>query len=235
VPVLAALFHLLPRNLGDQAEPSDWAKLRSCLSRRGVVLATGGFPRNPDLLKELAPKFPHDQTVSFQGNVGDAMVQARRLGAVADNAMCGPCLWTPTSKLHQPDGTARTVLYGYLDRGRPGMIAVDARGQRFVNESNSYHHIVAGMFDRGVDADSRFYQVWDRRFLWRRGRSGAFRSAEATKGEDVLPGRGGEAVLRERPRPGSLPGPGEMATELDREEGHRRGLGPGIARLRPLQ
>jgi MFS family permease len=38
VPVLAALFHLLPRNLGDQAEPSDWAKLRSCLSRRGVIL-----------------------------------------------------------------------------------------------------------------------------------------------------------------------------------------------------
>lgn len=138
-------------------------------ARRGVVLATGGFPRNPDLLKELAPSFPHDQTVSFQGNVGDAMVQARRLGAVADNAMSGPCLWTPTSKLHQPDGSARTVLYGYLDRGRPGMIAVDARGQRFVNESNSYHHIVAGMFDRGVDADSRFYQVCDRRFLWRRG------------------------------------------------------------------
>jgi MFS family permease len=38
VPVLAALYHLLPRNLGDQSEPSDWAKLRACLSRRGVVL-----------------------------------------------------------------------------------------------------------------------------------------------------------------------------------------------------
>ncbi len=38
VPVLAALFHLLPRNLGDQAEPSDWSKLRAVLSRRGVVL-----------------------------------------------------------------------------------------------------------------------------------------------------------------------------------------------------
>jgi MFS family permease len=38
VPVLAALFHLLPRNLGDQSEPSDWAKLRACLSRRGVML-----------------------------------------------------------------------------------------------------------------------------------------------------------------------------------------------------
>ena len=38
VPVLASLYHLLPRNLGDQAEPSDWGKLRGVLARRGVVL-----------------------------------------------------------------------------------------------------------------------------------------------------------------------------------------------------
>jgi|APGre2960657444_1045066.scaffolds.fasta_scaffold00750_8 MFS family permease len=38
VPVLCALFHLLPRTLGESSEPSDWGKLRACLSRRGVVL-----------------------------------------------------------------------------------------------------------------------------------------------------------------------------------------------------
>jgi MFS family permease len=38
VPVLISLFHLLPKTLGESAQPSDWAKLRTCLSRRGVVL-----------------------------------------------------------------------------------------------------------------------------------------------------------------------------------------------------
>ena len=38
VPVLISLFHLLPKTLGESAQPSDWSKLRTCLSRRGVVL-----------------------------------------------------------------------------------------------------------------------------------------------------------------------------------------------------
>ncbi len=138
-------------------------------ARRGVVLATGGFPRNPELMSMLSPAFPHDQTVGFQGNRGDALVQAQRLGAAADTDLSGPCFWTPTSKLQLPDGTVRTVLYGYLDRGRPGIIAVNAKGQRFVNEADSYHDIVVGMFKDGVTADSRFYLVCDRRFVWRRG------------------------------------------------------------------
>lgn len=138
-------------------------------ARRGVILATGGFPRHPELMATLSPGFPHDQTVGFEGNVGDALVQAQRLGAVADTDMSGPCFWTPTSKLQLPDGTVRTVLYGYLDRGRPGVIAVNAQGQRFVNEADSYHDIVVGMFKDGVSADSRFYLVCDRRFIWRRG------------------------------------------------------------------
>lgn len=138
-------------------------------ARRGVVLATGGFPRNPALLAELAPGFPHDQTVAFEGNVGDALIAARKLGAAVETDLSNPCFWTPTSKLQHPDGSEETILYGYLDRGRPGVIAVNDAGKRFVNESNSYHHIVAGMFQDGMRADSRFYLVCDRRFLWRRG------------------------------------------------------------------
>jgi len=38
MPVLLALYHLLPKALGEGAEQADWGKLRACLARRGVVL-----------------------------------------------------------------------------------------------------------------------------------------------------------------------------------------------------
>ena len=35
-----------------------------------------------------------------------------------------------------------------LDRAKPGLLAVDATGRRFVNEANSYHDFVDGMLAR---------------------------------------------------------------------------------------
>lgn len=138
-------------------------------ARHGVVLATGGFPRNSALCQELAPDFPHDQSIAYEGNEGDSLIEARRLGAAVDTELAEPCFWTPTSKVKRPDGSMQTTLYGYLDRGRPGMIAVDASGRRFVNESNSYHDIVVAIFERGVEQNGPFHFVCDRRFVWRRG------------------------------------------------------------------
>ncbi|MFT3721103.1 FAD-dependent oxidoreductase [Pseudorhodoferax sp.] len=138
-------------------------------ARRAVVLAAGGFPRNPRLREEFAKDFPHDQSVAYKGNVGDALEAARRIGAAVDTELASPCWWTPTSKYRERDGSESTILYGYLDRSRPGMIAVNAAGKRFVNDSNSYHDIVYAMFKDGVHENSRFYLVCDRRFVWRRG------------------------------------------------------------------
>lgn len=138
-------------------------------ARKGVVLATGGFPRDAKMIAELARNHPHDQSVAYEGNVGDGIKSARRLGGVVDTDLKTPCFWTPTSKCVEPDGTVSTRLYGYLDRGRPGVIAVNKHGRRFVNESNSYHDIVQGMFEDGVDERSRFHFIFDRRFIWRRG------------------------------------------------------------------
>ena len=138
-------------------------------ARRGVILSAGGFPRSAELRAELAKNYPHDQTVGFEANVGDAMKAARRIGAVIDTELSGPAFWTPTSKIREKDGSWRTTLYGYLDRGRPGMIAVDPEGKRFVNESNSYHDIVAAMFANGVGEGRNFHLICDRDFIWKRG------------------------------------------------------------------
>lgn len=107
--------------------------------------------------------------MGYEGNVGDTLQAARQAGAAIDADLASPCWWTPTSRNKEADGSMSTVLYGYLDRSRPGMIAVNAAGKRFVNDSDSYHDIVYAMFKDGVTPDSRFYLICDRRFVWKRG------------------------------------------------------------------
>jgi hypothetical protein len=53
------------------------------------------------------------------------------------------------------------------DRAKPGVIAVNRYGKRFVNEALSYHEFVLAMLRDGNDAAGRsFYLVCDRHFLW---------------------------------------------------------------------
>ncbi|MCZ8310323.1 MAG: FAD-binding protein [Magnetospirillum sp.] len=136
---------------------------------RGVFLGTGGFPHNAEMRRELGPNHPHDHSVGWIGNVGQGINAARKIGAVIDDNVVGSGLWQPSSVLKHPDGSEETILYGYLDRGKPGLIAVDATGKRFVNESSTYHDIGAAMFKNGVADGNRFYFICDRKFVWRWG------------------------------------------------------------------
>lgn len=136
---------------------------------RGVILGTGGFPHNAAMRMELGPKHPHNLSVGWEGNLGEGINAARRIGAVIDYEVVGPGLWQPSSLLRRKDGSQETILYGYLDRGKPGVIAVDLSGRRFVNESNSYHDIGEAMFKKDVANGNRFFFICDRAFVWRWG------------------------------------------------------------------
>jgi succinate dehydrogenase/fumarate reductase flavoprotein subunit len=46
----------------------------------------------------------------------------------------------------RPDGSTAVFPHIVLDRAKPGMIAVDRTGRRFVNEAVSYHEFVRGMY-----------------------------------------------------------------------------------------
>ncbi len=144
-------------------------QLKRVRARHGVILATGGFPHNAKMREELGPRHPHHHSVGWTANVGEGINAARNIGAVIDHDVVGPGLWQPSSLLKHKDGSEETILYGYLDRGKPGVIAVDASGRRFVNESNSYHDIGAAMFKNGVADGNRFYFICDRKFVWKRG------------------------------------------------------------------
>lgn len=138
-------------------------------AERGVVLATGGFPRDATLRVALSGAHQHDKTLAHPDATGDGIKLAQGIGGAIDNDVASAGFWTPVSMLRDAKGATQTVPYGWLDRGRPGVIAVGPDARRFVNESNSYHDICLAMFHNGYPTDKRFYFICDHEFLKKRG------------------------------------------------------------------
>lgn len=115
-------------------------------ARRGVVVATGGFPWSEELRSAHYPAPTGPWSMSPQGNRGEGIALAREAGAVLGQGHANPAFWAPVSILHRPDGSV--VRYPHLvwDRAKPGLMAVNGAGQRFVNESTSYHEFVRAMY-----------------------------------------------------------------------------------------
>lgn len=126
---------------------------RQVLARGGVVLATGGFAAGPQAAA-FRPKTdaPH-WTMSPETNVGDGLSLAAAVSAATGRDMAASFYWAPVSVLHKPDGSSERFPHLVTDRAKPGVIAVNRAGRRFVNESNSYHSFVEAMFaDGGANA-----------------------------------------------------------------------------------
>lgn len=117
-------------------------------ARRGVVLASGGFPRNVERRKALYPHAPtgleHDSPAP-PGNTGDGLELAERIGASVISDFPNPAAWAPVSRVPRRDGTVGLFPH-FIDRAKPGVIAVTPAGHRFVNEANSYHDFMQGLF-----------------------------------------------------------------------------------------
>lgn len=135
-------------------------------ARRGVILATGGIAHSRLLRTELMASHPHEYSMADEADTGDGVSAARRIGAAIDGAVSNPAYWSPASIRIKPDGSRTLWIHGHMDRGKPGLIAVDASGQRFVNEADSYHDFVIAMF--GTDARKPAvpaYLICDHRFV----------------------------------------------------------------------
>ena len=116
-------------------------------ARKGVVLATGGLGRNAELRGRFMPAPVRDRTLTCPSNAGEGVAAAMQAGAQVRVDGNGG-LWTPASATWHPGGGLFPHLI--LDRAKPGLVAVDAKGQRFVNEACSYHDFVEGMFAAGA-------------------------------------------------------------------------------------
>jgi succinate dehydrogenase/fumarate reductase flavoprotein subunit len=137
---------------------------------KGVVLAAGGFPQDPVRRKELMPHSPSGYehvSPAPPGNTGDGLRLGESAGAVVDTSLPHSAAWVPISRPPRGDGTLGTFPH-FVDRSKPGIIAVTRSGRRFVNEANSYHDFCQAMVRRcreegGEEAEIAAWFVTDHR------------------------------------------------------------------------
>lgn len=116
-------------------------------ARCGVVLAAGGFPHD---VKRIAQAYPHLKrghehlSPTPTSNTGDGARMAEQVGGVVDIRFADSAAWMPVTKVDF--GKGETGVFPHLlDRYKPGIIGVLGNGQRFTNESNSYHDVGAAL------------------------------------------------------------------------------------------
>lgn len=122
-------------------------RLTRIRTRRGVVIATGGFGHSGALRKRFmrAPAPAH--TVACPTVTGDGIELGLALGAFVEPERQGPgAFWTPVSVTRRAGGAPGVFPHLSLDRAKPGLVAVDRTGRRFVDEAASYHDFVEAMF-----------------------------------------------------------------------------------------
>ncbi len=119
-------------------------KLCRVTAHRAVVLATGGFGGSVERLNDyVRPPLKH--AVAFEGAEGDGMRIACAAGAAVERDHANPVFWSPVSDTSWVSGGRGSYPHLSLDRAKPGLIAVNSAGRRFVDEAVSYHEFVIGM------------------------------------------------------------------------------------------
>ena len=107
-------------------------------------LATGGFPAAIKCARACC----QTPTSIIRWRRPATLVMARMAvdaGAAIDDSNIGNAFWTPVSVMRTKDGREIRFPHLILDRQKPGLIAVNQQGKRFVNEATSYHEFVEAM------------------------------------------------------------------------------------------
>ena len=138
-------------------------------ARLGVVLATGGFEWDPELVRAFL-RGPLERPVSVPTNTGDGLRMAMRVGVSLGTMR--EAWWTAT--IDVPDQHGNTIPWMVNgERTRPRTIMVNREGKRFANESANYnafgaafHQIDPVRFDYG---NLPAWMIFDRGYVERYG------------------------------------------------------------------
>ncbi len=102
-------------------------------TKRGVILAAGGFESNADMRKEHLPEPTDTKWSAAPGtNMGEAHRAAADVGA--NWTLMDAAWWGPSVRL--PHNDRSRVLFA--ERALPGIYIVNEHGERFLNEAGSY-------------------------------------------------------------------------------------------------
>ncbi|HEX2338643.1 MAG TPA: FAD-dependent oxidoreductase [Hyphomicrobiaceae bacterium] len=119
--------------------------LRDVGSRCGVVLATGGISRHLRLRQQLMPAALRAESPVVESATGDGAMLAQATGAHLGDNHASNAFWAPISMRPRRDGSTAVFPHLVLDRGKPGLIAINPDGKRFVSEATDYHLFVEAM------------------------------------------------------------------------------------------
>ncbi|WP_324189339.1 3-oxosteroid 1-dehydrogenase [Nocardia otitidiscaviarum] len=125
-------------------------------ARHGIVLACGGFEHNAEMRRKYQREpVGSEWTTGAPTNTGDGITAALKLGAAVrlmDDAWWGPAIPLPEGP-----------WFALTERSLPRSIIVDARGERFMNESLPYveavHRMYGGDFGQG-DGPGEHLPAW---------------------------------------------------------------------------
>lgn len=144
---------------------------REVRARRGVVLASGGFPADPEL---RAATFGRERardehwTLAPDTCDGAGLRLAEPHGGHLDTSVAQAAAYCPVSLVPpQPRRTRRAMVFPHIaDRAKPGVIGVLRNGRRFVNEANGYHDYVTAMLaNTPVDEVAESWLIGDQRVV----------------------------------------------------------------------
>jgi succinate dehydrogenase/fumarate reductase flavoprotein subunit len=112
---------------------------------RAVILATGGFGAGKRAAQQRPATGQPHYTMSPDSATGDGLVLGEAVGGAGGSNLASNFFWAPVSVLRRADGSIEKFPHLVTDRAKPGIIAINRLGRRFVNESDSYHRFVAAM------------------------------------------------------------------------------------------
>ncbi|MCL2585896.1 MAG: FAD-dependent oxidoreductase [Streptosporangiales bacterium] len=159
------------RVAGVRLEMAGSARTTEVTARRGVIIATGGFEWDPDLVRAFL-RGPMTSPASVPPNTGDGLRMAMEAGAALANMR--EAWWVPTVEIPGDEAfgrqRARLVL---RERTLPRSIMVNRQGRRFCDEAANYnalggafHQFDPGSFDY---ANLPCWLVFDQGYLRRYG------------------------------------------------------------------
>ncbi|GHF71126.1 succinate dehydrogenase/fumarate reductase flavoprotein subunit [Amycolatopsis bartoniae] len=137
------------------------------IARRGVVLATGGFPRDENRRRAVFPHGEKHWTLAPETADGSGVALGESVGGRLRTDLRSPAAWCPVSLV--PYATGRTGVFPHImDRAKPGSIGVLRTGRRFVNEANGYYDYVSAMLAATPEGEpAEAWQIADARYVRR--------------------------------------------------------------------